>query len=340
VNYLSLFNRIFLMLSLALLSVLFASSANADMAFVNRPDVQQFITKMVKQYGFKRSELVVLFSTVKIKPRIVQSVRAPLEVQPWFIYQNVFLTASHIHEGVAFWERNKETLARAERIYGVPASIIVATIGVETKYGKEKGAYRVLDALTNIAFSDSHRAGYFRQELVDFLLLSREQHLDPLTIRGSYAGAIGQPQFMPSSYRHFAVNFSGNSKIDLNNNVLDIIGSIANYYQKHGWLPNQPVAIPTTSETSRYRFLLHNKPSQWLSQEELEEYGLFPVYKIPTGQKIRIIELQGARGNEYWIGLTNFEVIKRYNPSNLYAMAVYQLSYYINSLREKTYHES
>jgi membrane-bound lytic murein transglycosylase B len=333
------YKRIFLMLAMAI-SLAYSMLAQADMAFVNRPDVQQFITKMVRQYGFKRNQLNQLFATVKIKPRVIQNIRVPLEVQPWYIYQNVFLTPSHIHEGVAYWKRNEVALARAERVYGVPASIIVATIGVETKYGKEKGAYRVLDALTNIAFSGSHRAGYFRQELVDFLLLSREQHLDPLTIKGSYAGAIGQPQFMPSSYRHFAVNFSGNSRIDLSNNELDIIGSIANYYQKHGWKTSQPVAIPTTAERSRYRFLLHNKPSQWLSQEELEEYGLFPVYKIPTGQKIRIIELQGPRGNEYWIGLTNFEVIKRYNPSNLYAMAVYQLSYYIGSLREKTLHDS
>jgi membrane-bound lytic murein transglycosylase B len=321
-----------------IMSFMTYSLAYADMAFVNRPDVQLFINKMVKQYGFKHSELNSLFATVKIKPRIIQSVRVPLEVQPWFIYQNVFLTPSHIHEGVAFWAHNRIALERAEQVYGVPASIIVATIGIETKYGKERGAYRVLDALTNIAFSNSHRAGYFRQELADFLLLSREQHLDPLTIRGSYAGAIGQPQFMPSSYRHFAVNFSGNKHIDLSNNELDIIGSIANYYQKHGWKTHQPVAIPTTSERSRYRFLLHNKPSQWLSQDELEEYGLFPVYKIPSGQKIRIIELQGSRGNEYWIGLNNFEVIKRYNPSNLYAMAVYQLSYYIDSLREKQNH--
>ncbi|MES2218599.1 MAG: lytic murein transglycosylase B [Pseudomonadota bacterium] len=337
--FLNIFKRIFLVLGMVVLFT-YPVIAAADATFVNRPDVQQFISKMVKQYGFNRRQLNELFSSVKIKPRIIQSVKVPLEVAPWYIYQNVFITPSHIHEGVEFWNRNAETLARAEKIYGVPASIIVATIGVETKYGKEKGAYRVLDALTNIAFSNSHRAGYFRQELVDFLLLSREQHLDPTTIRGSYAGAIGQPQFMPSSYRHFAVNFSGNSRIDLNNNELDIIGSIANYYQKHGWLTNQPVAIPTTTERSRYRFLLHNKPSDWLSQEELEEFGLFPVYKIPAGQKIRIIELQGTRGNEYWIGLTNFEVIKRYNPSNLYAMAVYQLSYYIDSLREKMNHDS
>jgi membrane-bound lytic murein transglycosylase B len=325
----------FVKLCTGILVISLSMSAWANTSFTNRPDVQQFINTMVKRHGFKRAQLIALFNTVKIRPRIIQSVRVPLEARPWYVYQRIFITPANIRDGVIFWNRNASALARAEQIYGVPASIIVATIGVETKYGKDKGSYLVIDALANIAFSDSHRAGYFRQELEDFLLLSREQHLNPLEIRGSYAGAIGQPQFMPSSYRHFAINFSGNERIDLTNNELDIIGSIANYYQKHGWQTSMPVAIPTTAERSRYRFLLRDKPSQWVSQDDLEEYGLFPTYKIPARQKIRIIELQGLEGNEYWIGLNNFEVIKRYNASNLYAMAVYQLSYYINTLRDK-----
>jgi membrane-bound lytic murein transglycosylase B len=315
-----------------------ACTVSADESFVDRPEVQRFISQMVYKYHFSQAQLDRLFTTVKIRPRIIQSVRVPLEVQPWYIYQGVFLTHSRVHGGVDFWNKNAAVLRRAEKKYGVPASIIVATIGVETLYGHEKGSYRVLDALTNIAFSGSPRAGYFRGELVDFLLLSREQHLDPLTIKGSYAGAIGQPQFMPSSYRHYAVNFSGNHHIDLSNNEEDIIGSIANYYQKHGWLTNQPVAIPATSQQSRYRFMLTSHSLPMMSGDDLEEYGLFPTYKIPTKQKIRIIQLQGTRGNEYWIGLNNFEVIKRYNPSNLYAMAVYQLSYYISTARGKTAH--
>lgn len=328
--------RFFIMLLSGLLG--FSAPVCADESMVDRPAVQRFINQMVVRYHFSRAELNELFSTVKIRPRIIQSVRVPLEVQPWYVYQGVFLTRARVHGGVDFWNKHEAILKRAERKYGVPASIIVATIGVETKYGQEKGSYRVLDALTNIAFSGSPRAGYFRDELVNFLLLTREQHLDPLTIKGSYAGAIGQPQFMPSSYRHYAVNFSGNHHIDLTNNEEDIIGSIANYYQKHGWLTNQPVAIPATTQQSRYRFMLSSRSLQMMSGDDLEEYGLFPTYKIPAKQKIRIIQLQGARGNEYWIGLNNFEVIKRYNPSNLYAMAVYQLSYYISTARGKPTH--
>jgi membrane-bound lytic murein transglycosylase B len=323
---------------LGLLSLLLTTAVGANSDFVNQPDVQTFINKMVTQHNFNRTELDTLFNTIKIRPRIMQSVRKPLEAQKWSTYQLVFINESHIRQGVAFWNRNQEALERAEKIYGVPASIIVATIGVETKYGKNKGEYPVIDALANIAFSSSTRANYFRHELEEFLLLSREQHLNPATIRGSYAGAIGQPQFMPSSYRHFAVNFSGNDHIDLSNNVYDIIGSIANYYQKNGWRTNQPVVIPTLAQRNQYRFLLKNKSMQLSSQDELEEYGLYPYSKIPSNQKLKIIQLQGMHGDEYWVGLNNFEVIRRYNPSNLYAMAVYQLSYYITSLREKMNH--
>ncbi len=318
--------------------LLFATTANADAQFVNQPDVQSFINKMVQKHHFNRTDLVRLFSTIKIRSRIMQSIRKPLEAQQWSTYQLVFINESHIRQGVEFWDRHQEALERAEKIYGVPASIIVATIGVETKYGKNKGEYPVIDALASIAFSDSSRANYFRTELEEFLLLAREQHLNPETVRGSYAGAIGQPQFMPSSYRHYAVNFSGNNHIDLSNNEYDIIGSIANYYQKHGWKTNQPVVIPTMVSRNQYRFLLNSKPSQLLSQDELAEYGLYPYSKIPSNQKVKVIQLQGTRGQEYWVGLNNFDVIKRYNPSNLYAMAVYQLSYYIESLREKLRH--
>jgi membrane-bound lytic murein transglycosylase B len=325
-------------LLVCLAASLFLQTTNVLAAdnFANRPEVQKFINTMVKKHGFNKKQLVTLFSTIKIRPRIIQSV--PLEASPWYLYQMVFITESRIQEGVNFWNKNAVALARAEKTYGVPASIIVATIGVETKYGKEKGNYRVIDALSNIAFSSSPRAPFFKQELEEFLILTHEQNLNPLTIKGSYAGAIGQPQFMPSSYRHYAVNFSGNKRIDLSNNELDIIGSIANYYQKHGWQTNMPVAIPTATQASRYRFMLREKPMQFMSRDELEEYGLFPATKIPAHQKIRIIELQGSHGSEYWVGLNNFEVIKRYNPSNLYAMAVYQLSYYINSLRDKKNH--
>ncbi len=288
--------------------------------FSDNPDVKTFINQMVHKHHFAKPELVALFNQVKLRPIVIRSVKAPLEQKPWYTYQMLFVTEWRIRQGVEFWKKYQDVLERAEKMYGVPASIIVATIGVETKYGKNIGEHRVIDALSNIAFSDSPRAPFFRSELEQFLLLVREQHLDPFKIMGSYAGAIGQPQFMPSSYRHYAVNFSGNSKIDLTHNEVDVIGSVANYYQKHGWKSNQPVAIRASIQRQPFGFLTHTAT---------------PI--IPeTQQKLKVIELHGYFGREYWLGYSNFDVIKRYNPSNLYAMAVYQLSYYISMLKGKT----
>ncbi|HSW69104.1 MAG TPA: lytic murein transglycosylase B [Gammaproteobacteria bacterium] len=288
--------------------------------FSDKPEVNHFIIQMVHKHHFVKSKLVALFNQVKIRPIIIHSINTPLEQKPWYAYQTLFVTEWRIRQGVAFWNKYQKALERAEKIYGVPASIIVATIGVETKYGKDTGSHRVIDALSNVAFSDSPRAPFFKNELEQFLLLAREQHLDPLKVMGSYAGAIGQPQFMPSSYRHYAVNFSGNSKIDLSSNEVDVIGSIANYYKQHGWEPHQPIVIRTHLRPQSFGFLAY------LTHKSLS---------VPN-QKTKFIELQGYYGREYWLGYSNFEVIKRYNPSNLYAMAVYQLSYYISMLKGKT----
>ena len=211
---------------LLLLGVLLSLSVHADETpFVDRPEVQEFIQKMVKKHKFKEKELVKLFDSVKVRPTVMKKVRSPLEQRPWHTYQMLFVTEWRIRKGVEFWEKHKDVLSKVEKKYGVPASIIVATIGVETKYGLHTGEYPVIDALTNIAFSGSTRSNFFKSELEEFLLLSREQHLDPLKVMGSYAGAIGQPQFMPSSYRHYAVSYRGHSKIDLSNNIDDIIAA-------------------------------------------------------------------------------------------------------------------
>lgn len=288
--------------------------------YADQPEVKTFIAKMAYKHHFVKSELTTLFNQVKVRPVVIRSVKAPLEQKPWYTYQTLFVTEWRIRQGVVFWNKYHEALERAEKIYGVPASIIVATIGVETKYGTNNGDHRVIDALSSIAFSGSPRASFFRSELEQFLLLVREQHLDPLKVLGSYAGAIGQPQFMPSSYRHYAVNFSGGSKIDLTHNEVDVIGSIANYYNQHGWKNSQPVAIRTHFQPQPFGFLTHNRPT----------------VSSPSGQKTKVIELQGYYGREYWLGYPNFDVIKRYNPSNLYAMAVYQLSDSISTLKGKT----
>lgn len=318
-------------LIIALSIMLLAQSTFASEPFGNRPEVRTFIHYMAKKYKFKEHELIVLFNTVKIRPQVIRNVKAPLESNPWHRYQMLFVTEWRIREGVAFWNKYQDALDRAEKTYGVPASIIVATIGVETKYGQNTGSYRVIDALTNLAFSDSSRSKFFRQELEQFLLLSREKNLNPLKVMGSYAGAIGQPQFMPSSYRNYAVNFSGNGKIDLSHNEIDVIGSVANYYHKHGWKYNDPVALPAAVSGYRYYRLLSDP--QKLSVGHFSDIGVFPRGYAPEDQKAKLIELKGYYRNEYWLGFHNFDVIKRYNTSTLYAMAVYQLSEYIAAVR-------
>ncbi len=316
---------------LCLIMLFFAVNAHAkSTGFAERPDVKKFIAHMVQKYHYNKAQLIAAFNTVKPKPSVLHSVSAPLEQKPWYTYQFAFVTETRIREGVAFWQKYQATLARAERLYGVPPEIIIATIGVETKYGKNLGKYRVIDSLSNIAFSHSSRATFFRSELEQFFLLTREQHLNPLSMMGSYAGAIGQPQFMPSSYRHYAVDFSGHKKIDLIHNEADIIGSIANYYHQHGWSYRAPVALKTTLSGSGYEWMSQREQANLIGQFDLNKYGLEDYQH----QKIRLIPLKKYIGYEYWLGFHNFEVIKRYNPSNLYAMAVFQLGYYISQLKE------
>ena len=325
-----MFKKIFILLICTI--GFYTHSAIASNTFGDNPEVKAFINHMVKKYQFNQAELIDIFNSVKVRPKVIQSIRAPLEENPWYRYQSMFVTEWRIREGVQFWNKYQDALMRAEKTYGVPASIIVATIGVETKYGKSTGNYRVIDALTNIAFSNSSRARYFRTELEEFLLLTRERHLNPMTVLGSYAGAIGQPQFMPSSYRHYAVNFSGDGKIDLSHNEVDVIGSIANYYNKHGWMYKQPVALPASVTGYRYYRLISSSPPA-LPLSSLTDYGIYPRGYAAEDQKAKLIKLKGFYRNEYWLGFHNFDVIKRYNTSTLYAMAVYQLSEYIAAIK-------
>jgi membrane-bound lytic murein transglycosylase B len=270
----------------------------------------------------------------------MKSFRAPLEQRPWHTYQMLFITEWRIRKGAEFWDNHADVLSRVEEQYGVPASIIVATIGIETKYGANTGEYPVIDALTNIAFSDSPRSNYFLSELKEFLLLTREQHLDPLKVMGSYAGAIGQPQFMPSSYRRYAVSYDGHSKIDLSHNENDIIASIANYYKQFGWHADQPIAIPASIVNSRYKiYLARGDEVKIANRSSFAEYGLITKNNIPSNIKYHVLSLQDYWGKEYWYSFHNFDVIKRYNSSDLYAMAVFQLSHYITNLREITHND-
>lgn len=320
-----------------LLFLSFASQTFADSPFANRPDIQTFIIQMVKQHQFSKAYLIQIFNSVKLRPQVILHVKKPPEKKPWRTYQLLLVNEWRIQHGLAFWNKYAKPLAEAEKKFGVPAYIIVATIGVETKFGTRNGGFRVIDSLTSLAFSRSPRAAFFRQELEQFLLLTREQHLDPFTIKGSYAGAIGQPQFMPSSYRAYAINFSKSGKIDLIHDTVDVIGSVANYYQKHGWHPLEPITEQAAKIGSRYDYLAKkNKIPKLLSLDELATLGVLSKKKKPNEHlKVKVVELDSHFSKEYWLGYHNFDVIKRYNASDLYAMAVYQLGHYIKSLRER-----
>lgn len=308
--------------------------ATTNTHFASRPDVQIFIHHMVKEYHFKEKSLESLFNTVTVRPTIMRKIKAPLEKEPWNVYQNLFVSQWRIQHGVEYWNRNQAALAHAEKKYGVPANIIVATIGIETKYGLHTGKFRVIDALSNIAFSKSTRARYFQTELTEFLLLTREQHLDPAKVMGSYAGAMGQPQFMPSSYRRYAVSFNGQQKIDLSNNQLDIIASIANYYKLHGWEAHQPIAVPSPPSHTFLLFSFHSKEKAHLLSRATDFISAYDNQYLQSYPH-KLITLPTYWGDEKWYGFHNFDVIKRYNASDLYAMSILQLSHRITILREK-----
>lgn len=295
----------------------------------NEPQVQAFIQEMVDKHHFDKKELNTLFSEAKIQPTIIAAMQRPAESKPWYQYRSIFLTPERIQGGVNFWKNNEAALVEAEKRYGVPPEVVTAIIGVETFYGKNKGSYRVLDALSTLAFEYPPRAPFFRSELEHFLLLCREQHFDPLSPKGSYAGAMGTPQFISSSYRNFAVTLEEKDQVDLINNHSDAIGSVAHYFNKHGWKSGQAVAIPATLRKAADASLIADRknPKPAYSLAESKTHDIVPKTRMNSNDQFALIELESSSDKpEYWLGLNNFYVITRYNHSSLYAMAVYQLS--------------
>lgn len=310
-----------LIASFCLSSALILSANAAD---IQRPELQDFIDRMVQQHHFERSALEKLLTQAEFRQDAIDAITRPAEGKPWYEYRPIFVTEARIKEGAAFMAANRDTLLRAEREYGVPAEVITAIIGVETRYGQHAGKYRILDALVTLGFDYPPRAEFFRKELEQYLLLTRENKLDPLALTGSYAGAMGYGQFISSSYRKFAVDFDGDKTIDIINSPADAIGSVANYLAANGWDRAQPlVTFPTdnAAATSEDGDL---KPNATLAQWRAKGYTIGP--KLPDTTKAALITLQSTTGNEYWLGLQNFYTITRYNRSPLYAMAVYQLS--------------
>ena len=289
-------------------------------------DVQEFINEMVNKHGFEKGSLESIFSRASIAQSILDAISRPAEAMPWHKYRRIFLRNDRINLGRKFIENNRELLEKAELEYGVPPHIIAAIIGVETRYGGNKGNYKVLDSLVTLGFRYPKRASFFRGELEQFLLLTREQGLDPLEVTGSYAGAMGIPQFISSSYRHYAVDFDDDGHIDIWENPADAIGSVANYFKLHGWKKGQEITFKATVKGNAYESVLNSSLEPDRTLAEYSSLGVSINKELAGDIKGKLLEYEQENGNDYWIGLDNFYVITRYNHSALYAMAVYQLA--------------
>ncbi|MCC5796702.1 MAG: lytic murein transglycosylase B [Methylophaga sp.] len=300
------------------------------------PELEQFIDEVVDEFGFDRDELIDLFAQVEVKQSILNAIARPAErVRPWHEYRNIFITPARIKGGVNFWKNNAETLAQAEQQYGVPAEIIVSILGVETNYGGNMGSFRVIDALSTLAFRYPPRSPFFRSELKHFLVLTQEEQMSRLDPVGSYAGAMGLGQFMPSSYRAYAVDFSNDGKRDIWTNPVDAVGSIANYLKVHGWVRGESVVHPAELEGDVPQILLERGLKPATSREELRVMHVHMPDLPPGDDKLTLFSLTQVDGEEYWIGRQNFYAITRYNHSRMYAMAVYQLANEIRHAYEK-----
>ncbi len=288
--------------------------------------VAPFITDMVDRHGFSRAALETLFGQAERSERVLAAISKPAEAKPWHSYRRIFVTPERIRDGVDFWERHRDIVARVAAHFGVAPEILVAIVGIETSYGANTGDYRVVDALSSLAFYYPPRAPFFTSELEAFLLMTRDQKLDPLALRGSYAGAMGMPQFIPTSYRRYAVDFDADGRPDIWRSVPDTLASVANYFKEHGWEAGQAVAVPARVTGAAYPPLLYAGKAPELGLEAFREAGVVPERPLPGQPKAVLVALDAEEGKEYWVGLMNFYVITRYSHSASYAMAVFQLS--------------
>lgn len=298
--------------------------------FANNPNAQQFIDKMVNKHGFDRQQLQEILSQAKHLDSVLRLMdnQAPTtSVKPpsgpngaWLRYRKKFITPDNVQNGVVFWNQYEDALNRAWQVYGVPPEIIVGIIGVETRWGRVMGKTRILDALATLSFNYPRRAEYFSGELETFLLMARDEQDDPLNLKGSFAGAMGYGQFMPSSYKQYAVDFSGDGHINLWDPV-DAIGSVANYFKAHGWVKGDQVAVMANGQAPG----LPNGFKTRYSISQLAAAGLTPQQPLGNHQQASLLRLDVGTGYQYWYGLPNFYTITRYNHSTHYAMAVWQL---------------
>ncbi len=314
-----------------LLFLIFILSSNAFAlsitSIANRPDIQEFINEMVIQYQFDRFDLTRLFSQVNLRPLVISKATHPFEKEAWVTYKNYFVTPDRIQAGVAFWQDHQPALNAAYKKFGIQPYIIIAILGIETKYGKNLGNFRVIDSLSTLAFQYPTRANYFRYELTQFLLFCRTNKIDPLSVYGSYAGAFGMPQFMPHSASNYSLAYQKDKSPDIVNNADDAIFSVANYLHNYDWHANEfSLTRAKVIDAKKVKQIESSTKKAIYSPKDLEKYGLAPVYSLKNNENVGIIKALGDdKTDHYWFGLHNFYVIMQYNASDLYAMAVCDL---------------
>jgi membrane-bound lytic murein transglycosylase B len=293
--------------------------------YTDRDSVKSYVDELVTEHDFDRDKLMAMFGAAERKQSILDAISRPAEkTKAWHEYRDIFLTTQRIEQGVAFWQDNREALERVAEEYGVAPEVVVAIIGVETRYGRNTGSYRVVDALSTLAFDYPPRSDFFRGELTEFLLLAREEGKQPLELKGSYAGAMGYGQFIPSSYRAYAVDFDGDGLRDIWKNPTDAIGSVGNYFKRHGWDAGDGVVVSIDANDA-LDGIANKSLKLKFTIGELKELGVHDT-GLPNDTKVAVFKMEGDEGPEYYLGLNNFYVITRYNRSRLYALAVHQLS--------------
>ena len=312
--------------ALAVVSIL-SSACQAQ----QHPGAEEFAARAAQEYNLDQQAVVELLQEARFKQSIVDAMTRPAEGKPWYEYRPIFITDKRIEGGVEFWKENEALIAQAAERFGVDPQVIVAIIGVETFYGRITGGYRVLDALTTLSFyypdTGNDRSDFFSRELMEFVLLGSEEELPLREVEGSYAGAMGLGQFIPSSYREYAVDLDGDGRRDLWSSLADVIGSVANYLHRHGWQPGQPVTVAAEVADGAQMDLVSRrnlKPAKTVA--ELAEAGFTPASPIAAETPAAVTRLRQEDGQSYWMTFKNFYVITRYNRSPLYAMAVYDLS--------------
>ena len=314
------------------LSLSLAGSTACSATLERESEIAPFVAGMVLRHGVSERDTRALLADARVLDSVLEAIQRPAERKPWHEYRKIFLTEKRIARGVEFWRKHEATLSRAVERFGVPAEIIVSIIGVESFYGVYRGRLRVLDALATLGFRYPKRAKFFRSELESFVLLVGEETLDARQVKGSYAGAMGIAQFIPSSYRNYAVDFDGDGTRDLIESPADAVGSVANYLAEHGWRKGSPVAVRANVRGDAYRAVLEQgiKPHSTLAS--IRAGGIEFATDAGEDELGALLEFETANGHEHWVGLTNFYVITRYNHSRLYALAVFQLA---QSIRQR-----